>query len=175
MNLPVRRCGVVGARLRSMSDRVLITLSDGVADVRFNRADKRNALDNAMFQAIADAGEQLKAESGLRAVVLSGDGPSFCAGLDFSSFQAMAGGDDGAPPAERPARAEGNPGEMKDGRITHLGQQVCWVWQELPVPVIAADPLFRWQLAETLLTPQNGMGPCGAAVSVQDMFAIPNS
>jgi enoyl-CoA hydratase/carnithine racemase len=27
---------------------------------------------------------------------------------------------------------------MKDGRITHLGQQVCWVWQELEVPVIAA-------------------------------------
>ena len=121
-----------------MSDRVLISLSDGVADVRFNRADKRNALDNAMFQAIAEAGEQLKSEAGLRAVVLSGDGPSFCAGLDFSSFQAMAGGDDGAAPAERPARAEGNPGEMKDGRITHLGQQVCWVWQELPVPVIAA-------------------------------------
>ena len=120
-----------------MSDRVLISLSDGVADVRFNRADKRNALDNAMFQAIAEAGEQLKSEAGVRAVVLSGDGPSFCAGLDFSSFQAMAGGGDEAP-AERPARAEGNPGEMKDGRITHLGQQVCWVWQELPVPVIAA-------------------------------------
>src|SRR6187397_380095 len=137
MNLPVRRCGAVGARLRGMSDRVLISLSDGVADVRFNRADKRNALDNAMFQAIAEAGEQLKSEPGLRAVVLSGDGPSFCAGLDFSSFQAMAGGD-GDAPAERPARAEGNPGEMKDGRITHLGQQVCWVWQELPVPVIAA-------------------------------------
>ncbi len=135
---PVRRVGRGSGRIRSMSDRVLISLSDGVADVRFNRADKRNALDNAMFQAIADAGEQLKSEAGLRAVVLSGDGPSFCAGLDFSSFQAMAGGDDDAPPAERPARAEGNPGEMKDGRITHLGQQVCWVWQELPVPVIAA-------------------------------------
>jgi enoyl-CoA hydratase/carnithine racemase len=47
----------------------------------------------------------------------------------------MAGGD-GA--ADKPARSEGNPGEMKDGRITHLGQQVCWVWQELAVPVIAA-------------------------------------
>ena len=47
-----------------MSDRVLISLSDGVADVRFNRADKRNALDNAMFQAIAEAGEQLKSEAG---------------------------------------------------------------------------------------------------------------
>jgi enoyl-CoA hydratase/carnithine racemase len=118
-----------------MSDRVLITVSDGVADVRFNRADKRNALDNAMFQAIADAGEQLKSVPGLRAVVLSGDGPSFCAGLDFSTFQTMA---DDEPRAERPARAEGNPGSMQDGRITHLGQQVCWVWQELPVPVIAA-------------------------------------
>ncbi|HUV19911.1 MAG TPA: crotonase/enoyl-CoA hydratase family protein [Ilumatobacteraceae bacterium] len=118
-----------------MSDRVLITIADGVADVVFNRADKRNALDNAMFSAIAEAGEQLKSEPGVRAVVLSGDGASFCAGLDFSSFQAMAGGDS----AEQAAtRADGNPGQMKDGRITHLGQQVCWVWQELEVPVIAA-------------------------------------
>jgi enoyl-CoA hydratase/carnithine racemase len=118
-----------------MSDRVLITITDGVADVVFNRADKRNALDNAMFTAIAEAGEQLKSESGVRAVVLSGDGASFCAGLDFSSFQAMAGGDDAASAA---TRTDGNPGQMADGRITHLGQQVCWVWQELKVPVIAA-------------------------------------
>ena len=51
------------------------------------RADKRNALDNAMFSALADAGEQLKTMSGLRAVVLSGEGASVCAGLDFGSFQ----------------------------------------------------------------------------------------
>ncbi len=126
-----------------MSDRVLISISDGVADVRFNRADKRNALDNAMFQAIAEAGENLKTETGVRAVVLSGDGPSFCAGLDFSSFQAMAGGEMNAQSvaagadSESQAEAAG-PGAMKAGRITHLGQQVCWVWQELPVPVIAA-------------------------------------
>ena len=61
----------------------------------------------------------LKSEPGLRAVVLSGDGPSFCAGLDFSSFQAMAGGDDGRRrAAERPARAEGNPG-VDAGRSHH--------------------------------------------------------
>lgn len=118
-----------------MSDRVLVSITNGVADVVFNRADKRNALDNAMFSAIAEAGEQLKSEQGLRAVVLSGDGASFCAGLDFSSFQAMAGGDDAESASKR---SDGNPGEMKDGRITHLGQQVCWVWQELEVPVIAA-------------------------------------
>jgi enoyl-CoA hydratase/carnithine racemase len=115
-----------------MSDRVLLTISDGIADVRFNRPDKRNALDGDMFLAIAEAGERLKTEPGVRAVVLSGEGASFCAGLDFSSFQAMAGGDD----AQTPRR--GNPGHIADGRITHLGQQICWVWKEVPVPVIAA-------------------------------------
>jgi enoyl-CoA hydratase/carnithine racemase len=114
-----------------MSDRVTLTISDGIADVRMSRPDKRNALDGAMFQALAETGERLKAEPGVRAVVLSGEGSSFCAGLDFASFQMMAGGD-------RPAANEGNPGEMQEGRITHLGQQVCWVWQEVPVPVIAA-------------------------------------
>ncbi len=118
-----------------MSDRVLISIDDGVAVVTLNRPEKRNALDNAMFSAIAEAGERLKTEPGVRAVVLRGEGASFCAGLDFSAFQAMAGD-------ERPSRSEqpadGSPGTMVDGRITHLGQQICWVWQEVPVPVIAA-------------------------------------
>ena len=115
-------------------ERVSITITDGIADVRMTRADKRNALDNAMFAALAAAGERLKTEPGVRVVVLSGEGSSFCAGLDFATMSALAGGGERA--ADRPA--EGNPGEMKDGRITHLGQQVCWVWQEVPVPVIAA-------------------------------------
>ncbi len=119
-----------------MSDRVSISISNGVADVRMNRPDKRNALDGAMFLAIAAAGERLKTEPGVRVVVLSGEGASFCAGLDFSSFQEMAGGasaDDAAADG-----GNGNPGAMKDGRITHLAQQVAWVWQEISVPVIAA-------------------------------------
>ncbi|MEO8266352.1 MAG: crotonase/enoyl-CoA hydratase family protein [Ilumatobacteraceae bacterium] len=115
-----------------MSERVSLTISDGIADVRMNRPDKRNALDGPMFRGLAEMGERLKTEPGVRAVVLSGEGSSFCAGLDFSSFQMMAGND-------RPsADDEGSPGAMKAGRITHLGQQVCWVWQEIPVPVIAA-------------------------------------
>jgi enoyl-CoA hydratase/carnithine racemase len=115
-----------------MSDRVNVTISAGVADVRMNRPEKRNALDGAMFQALADAGERLKTERGVRAVVLSGEGASFCAGLDFSSFQSMAGND------RQALTDDAGPGAMVDGRITHLGQQVCWVWQEIPVPVIAA-------------------------------------
>ena len=117
-----------------MSDRVSITITDGIADVRLSRPDKRNALDNAMFGAIAAAGEQMKADPSVRVVVLSGDGPSFCAGLDFSSFQQMAGG---ARTADEVVSGEG-PGAMQTGRITHLGQQVAWAWQEVPVPVIAA-------------------------------------
>ena len=113
-----------------MSDRVSISIDDGIADVKLTRADKRNALDPAMFTAIADAGERLKREPGLRVVVLSGDGPSFCAGLDMASMQAIGSNDGGS--------EAGNAGSMEAGRITHLGQQVCWVWQEVPVPVIAA-------------------------------------
>jgi enoyl-CoA hydratase/carnithine racemase len=125
----------------SSNDRVSITISGGIADCRLDRADKRNALDNEMFVAIAKAGERLKTEPGVRVVVLSGNGPSFCAGLDFSSFRTMAGGDspagaDGDTPAKI-SNGDG-PGSMKAGRITHLGQQVAWAWQEIPVPVIAA-------------------------------------
>ena len=112
-------------------DRVTIAIEDGIADVRMNRADKRNALDNAMFTSLAAVGDYLKTLSELRAVVLSGDGASFCAGLDFGSFQAMAQGSSGQ-------GGSVNAGAMSDGRITHLAQQVCWVWQEVPVPVIAA-------------------------------------
>jgi enoyl-CoA hydratase/carnithine racemase len=116
-----------------MSDRVTVTIDGGIADVRLNRPDKRNALDGDMFQAIADAGERLTHEPGVRAVVLSGEGASFCAGLDFSVFQQMSGG---GPDGE--GSRSGNPGQLQPSGLTHLGQQVCWVWQEVPVPVIAA-------------------------------------
>jgi enoyl-CoA hydratase/carnithine racemase len=124
-----------------MSDRVSITITDGIADVKLTRADKRNALDGEMFLAIADAGERLKTEPGVRVVVLSGEGSSFCAGLDFGSFQQMAGGATPDTPTETSTgngSRNSNPGAMEADRITHLGQQVAWVWQEVPVPVIAA-------------------------------------
>lgn len=114
-----------------MSERVTIAIENGVADVRLNRAEKLNALDNEMFRAIVEAGESLKGRDDVRAVVLSGEGRSFCAGLDFSSFQAMA--DDDRP------KSEVTDGALSaEGRITHMGQQAAWVWQEIEVPVIGA-------------------------------------
>jgi enoyl-CoA hydratase/carnithine racemase len=119
-----------------MSDRTSVVIRDGIADVRLNRPDKLNALDQAMFHAIVDTGESLKGDPAVRVVVLSGEGRGFCAGLDFSSFQAMAG-DSSTPAAAEGGRSLGAIGDT-GGRITHLGQQACWVWQELEVPVIAA-------------------------------------
>jgi enoyl-CoA hydratase/carnithine racemase len=119
-----------------VSDRLSVTLDRGVADVRLNRPDKMNALDPAMFRALAETAAALAAEPSLRAVVLSGEGRAFCAGLDFSSFQAMADGDDpgATEAAERPRTIT----DVEEGTITHLGQQAVYGWTELPVPVIAA-------------------------------------
>jgi enoyl-CoA hydratase/carnithine racemase len=110
--------------------RVSVKLVDGIADVRLTRPDKRNALDPAMMEQITAAGEQVKAMPGARAVVLSGEGASFCAGLDLGSMRSLAG--DGP---RRDARAVS---EIPEGEITHRGQKMCWVWQELSIPVVAA-------------------------------------
>jgi enoyl-CoA hydratase/carnithine racemase len=109
--------------------RVTVEITDGVADVRLARPEKRNALDGAMFAGLVTTGERLKSEPGVRAVVLSGEGPDFCAGLDFGWFQAMRDGqrlsvEVDLPPGHGPARA--------------IGQRAAYVWTEIPVPVIAA-------------------------------------
>src|SRR3954466_8930385 len=67
-------------------DRVRIEVDEHVAVVTLSRPDKHNALDEAMFDAIADAAAEVRAAPGVRAVVLCGQGPSFCSGLDLASF-----------------------------------------------------------------------------------------
>jgi len=84
------------------AERVTVSVTGGVADVRLNRPEKRNALDPAMFRGLVEAAARVAADPSVRAVVLSGEGKSFCAGLDMSSFQAMA--DDGPRAASSTAR-----------------------------------------------------------------------
>lgn len=106
-----------------MNDRVTITVAEGIADVRLNRADKMNAIDPAMFEGIAAAIDRLAGMTDVRCVVLSGEGKAFCAGLDMAS---MADGGSGLGLGDR--TAEG----------ANLPQQVAWGWRMLPMPVIAA-------------------------------------
>ena len=113
-----------------MNDRVRIEITDGIADVRLVRADKMNALDDAMFSAIIEAGLRLKDEKGVRVVVLSGEGRAFCAGLDTGNFaRTAAAGKETRPVGRLLPRTHG---------IANNPQYAVWVWRELPVPVIAA-------------------------------------
>jgi enoyl-CoA hydratase/carnithine racemase len=105
-----------------MSDRVSIEIQGGVAELRLGRPDKLNALDGEMFEAIAQAGRSLAADASVRAIVLSGEGRAFCAGLDVAMF----GGD----VPDLLARGDDNP--------ANVAQSPAWVWTEVPVPVIAA-------------------------------------
>ena len=110
-----------------MGERVTVSMEGGVADVRLNRPEKLNALDQAMFEALIATGETLSTDRALRAVVLSGEGRGFCAGLDFASFMAMAGDNAGRSLLSREADSPAN-----------FAQRAAWVWTEIPVPVIAA-------------------------------------
>ena len=108
-----------------MKDRVRVELSDHVATVTLARPSKHNALDPAMFEAIVEAAEQVAATPGVRAVVLHGEGPSFCSGIDvtnaFSPDAAVNGG-------------------LEDVLTTvpNRFQRTAYDWVTLPVPVIAA-------------------------------------
>jgi enoyl-CoA hydratase/carnithine racemase len=113
-----------------MNDRISITmLEDGIADVRMTRVDKMNALDGTQWAALVEAVETLKAMSGLRVVVLSGEGRAFCAGLDLSSLQ-----------SDREPGGSSAGGSLADRThgIANNAQYAAWGWRELPVPVIAA-------------------------------------
>ena len=106
-------------------DRVQLTVADGVADVRLARGDKHNGLDWAMFEALNEAIDQVGADEDARVVVLSGEGPSFCAGLDFKSF--MSDPDRDLLGFER-----------RDGEPENFAQRAAHGWRSLPVPVVAA-------------------------------------
>jgi len=111
-----------------MSELVKISIENHVADVRFNRPEKYNALSFAMIDAMAGAINRLAKEPGVRAVVISGEGKSFCAGLDIENFAAMQAGENKFP----------NLTDRYQNRISNIYQHIGYGWKELPVPVIAA-------------------------------------
>ncbi|WP_170790417.1 crotonase/enoyl-CoA hydratase family protein [Ruegeria lacuscaerulensis] len=105
--------------------RVSVEYKDHIAHVTLTRGDKMNALDDAMIKAILSAGQEVAA-SDARAVVLSGEGKSFCAGLDMASFAKMAHID---PREWLMARSHEDANEM---------QELALIWRRIPMPVICA-------------------------------------
>ena len=108
-------------------DRIRVEIADGgIADVRLVRGEKHNGLDGAMFERLVEAAGEVAADPRLRVAVLSGEGPSFGAGLDFKAVMSGSGLD----PERAFARA--------DGEIANFAQRATYGWHRLPVPVIAA-------------------------------------
>lgn len=105
--------------------RVSVEIKDHIAHVTLTRGDKMNALDDAMFKGILAAAEEV-AGSQARAVVLSGEGKSFCAGLDMMSFAQMGTVD---PKAWLMERSHQDANEV---------QEISMAWRRLEIPVIAA-------------------------------------
>lgn len=116
-----------------MSDLVTIDIRDHVADVRLNRAEKMNAVNPEMWRAIYEAGASLEDDRNVRAVVLSGNGRAFCAGLDMESMQGMASGGGGDGSAGGKGMESGS-----DDRPENFFQRSALVWKRLPMPVIGA-------------------------------------
>ncbi|MEP0070136.1 crotonase/enoyl-CoA hydratase family protein [Pyruvatibacter sp.] len=117
-----------------MSDRISVSIDNGVADVRLTRADKMNALDDAMFEALIIRGQELAANPDVRCIVISGEGRAFCAGLDMGNFGKMA---DAKPQEAAPTGGAGRLEQRTHG-ISNRPQYAVRVWREMPVPVIAA-------------------------------------
>ncbi|UWR23475.1 crotonase/enoyl-CoA hydratase family protein [Sulfitobacter sp. S190] len=107
--------------------RVTVTFDNHIAHVRLTRAEKMNAVDQEMIDAIIAAGQDVAA-SDARVCVLSGEGKAFCAGIDISGLSAMIGKD---PHELLMPRTHG------DG-TTNQWQEVAMVWARMDIPVIAA-------------------------------------
>jgi enoyl-CoA hydratase/carnithine racemase len=108
----------------SSARNVTCTVGDGVARVWLDRPDRLNGLTLEMLAELAATSRRLRKDRTLRAVVLTGAGESFSAGLDFAS-------------------ALRNPAQVARAfvpsllRGTNVFQEAAWGWRRLPVPVIA--------------------------------------
>jgi enoyl-CoA hydratase/carnithine racemase len=76
-----------------MSDEHILISRDGaVLEIRFNRPEKKNAITNAMYGAMADALESAAADKAVRAILFTAAGDLFTAGNDLMDFAAQSAG-----------------------------------------------------------------------------------
>ena len=104
---------------------VTCTVADGIAQVRLARPEKLNALTLPLLDELIATARLLRKDRTLRAVVIAGEGDSFCAGLDFADVL-------------RNPTAVARAFTPRPWRGTNTFQEACWAWRRLPVPVIAA-------------------------------------
>ncbi len=107
------------------SEKVQLEVRNNVAYVSLNRPDKHNGLDEDMLTSLIRTAQFIRKDRSIRCVIIQGNGPSFCAGLDFGYV--------GKHPFMVPKFFSKFPWSK-----TNRFQRVAHIWRELPVPVIAA-------------------------------------
>ena len=75
-----------------MTEHIKIEKSDGILSLTMARPDKKNALTNAMYGALADAIEGAETDPSVRVLLIRGEGDMFTAGNDVGEFAAIATG-----------------------------------------------------------------------------------
>ncbi|MFC9893497.1 crotonase/enoyl-CoA hydratase family protein [Nocardia sp. NPDC127579] len=108
-----------------MSSPIALRFAQDRAYVALDRPDKHNGLTLEMLRGLIDAAHRIDRNTDVRAVILTGNGPSFSSGLDI-------------------AKATSDPLAIVRAfvplpwRGTNTFQEACWAWRRLRVPVIAA-------------------------------------
>mmetsp|Transcript_3283 Transcript_3283/g.3660 ORF Transcript_3283/g.3660 Transcript_3283/m.3660 type:complete len:354 (-) Transcript_3283:502-1563(-) len=130
-------------------------VSKGIKHVQLNRPEKLNSLDMRMFESIASAASELRDDTSVRAVILSGAGKAFCTGLDVKSIVSPLKGNPksnidrllkrpsgyGHPPPDNDSITSDVNTSSKASSIPpslgNLAQDVAYLWRDIPAPVIA--------------------------------------
>jgi enoyl-CoA hydratase/carnithine racemase len=118
------------ARIMWVAEHISYRVDGPIAYVALARPEKLNGLTLEMMDDLVDAARRIRRDRDIRAVILSGEGTSFCTGLDFASA------------SRNPLKVARSFVPIPSwlpvfGRGTNLFQRCCWVWRELPVPVLA--------------------------------------
>jgi enoyl-CoA hydratase/carnithine racemase len=157
--------------------RVIVEITNNIAHVKLNRADKLNALDMPMFIAIRHTIKTLRKNREIRAVIVSGNGDDFCSGLDVKSIM------------KSPMNMLKLLFKVLPWR-SNLAQVVSTGWQAIPVPVIcviqgrcwggglqiALGADFRFATPDSSLSILEGkwglIPDMGGTVALRDLIAV---
>jgi len=104
-------------------DTVTYRVENHIAYVQLNRPEKHNGLNKQLIDDLILAAKKVKKDNNIRCVILSGGGPSFCAGLDFGYV------------AKNPSIVPRYFFKLPWSKDNTF-QRVAYIWRKLPVPVI---------------------------------------
>jgi enoyl-CoA hydratase/carnithine racemase len=135
------------------SDRIQVAIEAGVAYVQLARPDKMNAMDKDMFAAIGDTFRSLGRDPAVRAILLSGQGRHFTAGLDLEYASRQF------PPTKDPARAA-------EARLRHIE----WLQDAFSALEAARPPVVACIQGGCIGAGVDLVSACDLRVASQDAF-----